>query len=137
MSTLCLTRRNDSGAKEVQRVEQNRRKDFSLLLLPLLAVASTAPEPFERFDGSVVEPDEWTDGDDGDNMQVLSEHIAEESVDLIYLDPPFNSKRDYNFPAFFTHAYLRLICPGFGTSRNSHRLRSSGNSLKFSKLKKV
>ncbi len=32
----------------------------------------------------------------GDNLQVLREHIAKESVDLIYLDPPFNSKRAYN-----------------------------------------
>ena len=32
----------------------------------------------------------------GDNLQVLREHVADESVDLIYLDPPFNSKRDYN-----------------------------------------
>ena len=32
----------------------------------------------------------------GDNLQVLREHIADEPVDLIYLDPPFNSKRDYN-----------------------------------------
>jgi DNA modification methylase len=32
----------------------------------------------------------------GDNLQVLREDIAGESVDLIYLDPPFNSKRDYN-----------------------------------------
>lgn len=32
----------------------------------------------------------------GDNLSVLREHIADESVDLIYLDPPFNSKRDYN-----------------------------------------
>ncbi len=32
----------------------------------------------------------------GDNLQVLREHLAEESVDLIYLDPPSNSKRDYN-----------------------------------------
>lgn len=32
----------------------------------------------------------------GDNLNVLREHIAGESVDLIYLDPPFNSKRDYN-----------------------------------------
>ena len=32
----------------------------------------------------------------GDNLQILREHIADESVDLIYLDPPFNSKRDYN-----------------------------------------
>ncbi len=32
----------------------------------------------------------------GDNLQVLREHIADGSVHLIYLDPPFNSKRDYN-----------------------------------------
>jgi site-specific DNA-methyltransferase (adenine-specific) len=32
----------------------------------------------------------------GDNLDVLRENIAAESVDLIYLDPPFNSKRDYN-----------------------------------------
>ena len=31
-----------------------------------------------------------------DKLQVLCDHIAKESVDLIYLDPPFNSKRDYN-----------------------------------------
>lgn len=32
----------------------------------------------------------------GDNLTVLREHIADESVDLIYLDPPFNSSRNYN-----------------------------------------
>ncbi|MEO6021909.1 MAG: DNA methyltransferase [Burkholderiales bacterium] len=32
----------------------------------------------------------------GDNLQVLRNYIPDESVDLIYLDPPFNSKRDYN-----------------------------------------
>jgi DNA modification methylase len=32
----------------------------------------------------------------GDNLDVLRRHIAEESVDLIYLDPPFQSGRDYN-----------------------------------------
>ncbi|MBK6408417.1 MAG: restriction endonuclease [Flavobacteriales bacterium] len=32
----------------------------------------------------------------GDNLYVLRESIPDESVDLIYLDPPFNSKRDYN-----------------------------------------
>lgn len=32
----------------------------------------------------------------GDNLQVPREHIADESADLIYLDPLFNSKRDYN-----------------------------------------
>ncbi len=33
----------------------------------------------------------------GDNLQVLRDSIAAESVDLIYLDPPFNSKATYNF----------------------------------------
>jgi site-specific DNA-methyltransferase (adenine-specific) len=32
----------------------------------------------------------------GDNLHILREHIPAESVDLIYLDPPFNSKRAYN-----------------------------------------
>lgn len=32
----------------------------------------------------------------GDNLPVLRRHIADESVDLVYLDPPFNSNRDYN-----------------------------------------
>jgi site-specific DNA-methyltransferase (adenine-specific) len=32
----------------------------------------------------------------GDNLVILREHIANESVDLIYLDPPFNSNRSYN-----------------------------------------
>ncbi len=32
----------------------------------------------------------------GDNLSILREHIADESVDLIYLDPPFNSDEDYN-----------------------------------------
>src|SRR3989337_2472443 len=32
----------------------------------------------------------------GDNLGVLREHIKDESVDLIYLDPPFNSNATYN-----------------------------------------
>lgn len=32
----------------------------------------------------------------GDNLPVLREHIADESVDLVYLDPPFNSNRSYS-----------------------------------------
>ena len=32
----------------------------------------------------------------GDNLQVLRDYIADASVDLIYLDPPFNSRQDYN-----------------------------------------
>src|SRR5215470_6141339 len=32
----------------------------------------------------------------GDNLFILREYIPSESVDLIYLDPPFNSSRNYN-----------------------------------------
>jgi adenine specific DNA methylase Mod len=32
----------------------------------------------------------------GDNLGVLREHIRDESIDLIYLDPPFNSNATYN-----------------------------------------
>jgi DNA modification methylase len=32
----------------------------------------------------------------GDNLDILRTYVAEETVDLIYLDPPFNSNRSYN-----------------------------------------
>ena len=32
----------------------------------------------------------------GDNLPILRDHIPDESIDLIYLDPPFNSNRSYN-----------------------------------------
>jgi site-specific DNA-methyltransferase (adenine-specific) len=32
----------------------------------------------------------------GDNLQILREQIKDESVDLVYLDPPFNSQGSYN-----------------------------------------
>ncbi len=32
----------------------------------------------------------------GDNLTVMREHVPDESVDLVYLDPPFNSNASYN-----------------------------------------
>jgi DNA modification methylase len=32
----------------------------------------------------------------GDNLDILRNHIEDESVDLVYLDPPFNSNANYN-----------------------------------------
>ncbi|MFX4088621.1 DNA methyltransferase [Sphingobium yanoikuyae] len=32
----------------------------------------------------------------GDNLDILRAHIPDESVDLVYLDPPFNSNASYN-----------------------------------------
>jgi len=51
----------------------------------------------------------------GDCLDVMRENIADESVDLIYLDPPFNSKRPYN---------------AFIGGRNGLRSTTRGNGLK-------
>ena len=32
----------------------------------------------------------------GDNLDILRQHVGDESVDLVYLDPPFNSNANYN-----------------------------------------
>jgi site-specific DNA-methyltransferase (adenine-specific) len=32
----------------------------------------------------------------GDNLEVLRQYIKDETIDLCYIDPPFNSKRNYN-----------------------------------------
>jgi len=36
----------------------------------------------------------------GDNLEILRRHIKDDSVDLVYLDPPFNSQQIYN--VFYT-----------------------------------
>lgn len=32
----------------------------------------------------------------GDNLEVLRKYVRDETIDLCYIDPPFNSKRNYN-----------------------------------------
>lgn len=32
----------------------------------------------------------------GDNLDILRRYVDDESVDLVYLDPPFKSQQDYN-----------------------------------------
>jgi len=39
----------------------------------------------------------------GDNLDILRQYIASESVDLVYLDPPFNSSRSYNVLFKYEH----------------------------------
>jgi DNA modification methylase len=51
-------------------------------------------EGARRFLGSLLEPVSGLYY--GDNLEVLREKIASESVDLVYLDPPFKSNRNYN-----------------------------------------
>ena len=32
----------------------------------------------------------------GDNLKIMRDKLEDESIDLIYLDPPFNSQKQYN-----------------------------------------
>jgi len=64
----------------------------------------------------------------GDNLSVLRESIRDDSVDLIYLDPPFNSNASYNVlfkgPSGSESAAQieRSTIPGAGTTRRSRPL---------------
>ena len=42
----------------------------------------------------------------GDNLDVLREHIASDSLDLVYLDPPFNSNANHQRRQIITLAEL-------------------------------
>jgi hypothetical protein len=59
----------------------------------------------------------------GDNLQVLREHLADESVDLIYLDPPFNSKRESKTARSFSH-FISKIAQRFNAGFVSEKNKS-------------
>ena len=52
----------------------------------------------------------------GDNLGILREHVATESIDLIYLDPPFNSSATHGFTVAALYERLPL---GEGKIRRS------------------
>ena len=54
----------------------------------------------------------------GDNLDILQRYLADESVDLDYLDPPFNSAQNYN--AFFQEK--DEILGSSGIKLHTHRL---------------
>ena len=59
----------------------------------------------------------------GDNLGILRDEIDDESVDLVYLDPPFNSNATYNVllshPTVRTrqHKLRRSMTRGIGVRR--------------------
>jgi site-specific DNA-methyltransferase (adenine-specific) len=57
----------------------------------------------------------------GDNLEVLRQHVKDESVDLIYLDPPFNSRQDYNV-LFAEKSGISLRAFYFGTGSGTRSL---------------
>ena len=54
----------------------------------------------------------------GDNLFVLQEHVADESVDLVYLDPPFNSNANYNYDNYVIMGTPYLIAGEERVSEN-------------------
>ena len=50
----------------------------------------------------------------GDNLDILRRYLKDETVDLVYLDPPFNSAQNYN--AFFQEKHPEAI----GTASQIH-----------------
>jgi hypothetical protein len=65
----------------------------------------------------------------GNNLDVLRRYVREESVDLVYLDPRFNSRQDYNLlfaekdGSRRARRFMRLKIRGSGTSTASARMR--------------
>ena len=75
-----------TGAKIIQPLRQRKFfpvPDFAFLPLPGF------PRTLRRM-GTLYY---------GDNLDILRRYLKDESVDLVYLDPPFNSAQNYN--AFF------------------------------------
>lgn len=54
----------------------------------------------------------------GDCLEVMPEYIDSATVDLIYLDPPFNSKRIYN-------AYIEGQSPPLSPSGHKSEARTA------------
>lgn len=54
----------------------------------------------------------------GDNLPIMREYVPKATVDLVYLDPPFNSSRDYTY-------YLGRL-EKMRIKRRSLRLRTHG-----------
>jgi len=71
----------------------------------------------------------------GDNLPILRDHNKDESVDLVYLDPPFKSDANYN--AFFQgKSGASAAISHFQTARSScktHPCRAGKNSLNSSR----
>ncbi len=63
----------------------------------------------------------------GDNLDIMRRYLKDETVDLVYLDPPFNSAQTYN--AFFHEKD--------GTQAASLDLREDVQALRKQGLKEV
>jgi site-specific DNA-methyltransferase (adenine-specific) len=47
----------------------------------------------------------------GDNLDILRRYLPHAAIDLVYLDPPFNSNRDYNVCSSPSKSPPSRCCP--------------------------
>jgi len=71
----------------------------------------------------------------GDSLDILREWIPDESVDLIYIDPPFNSKRNYNI--FFDNKDIQTQRIAFEDTWSLKNVQDSLNDLQSLKTEKL
>lgn len=57
----------------------------------------------------------------GDNLEILRRYVGDETVDLVYLDPPFQSGRDYN-----------VLFEGHDTTRSAAQIRAFEDTWQWS-----
>jgi 16S rRNA G966 N2-methylase RsmD len=70
----------------------------------------------------------------GDNVEILRRYLKDETVDLVYLDPPFNSAQNYN--AFFQEKDGTAAAKhGFATFLKNYF--NTVNTVKFSQFQRV
>ncbi len=66
----------------------------------------------------------------GDNLDVLRRYIKDETVDLVYLDPPFKSNQDYN--VLFAEKDGTRNCAGPTCSQKKESSNEEATSFRFS-----
>ncbi len=71
----------------------------------------------------------------GDCLEVLRHEISDSSVDLIYIDPPFNSKRNYNI--FFDDKDIQTQRVAFEDTWSLKNIQDSLSELQSLKTEKI
>ena len=69
----------------------------------------------------------------GDNLAIMREYIPYESIDLVYLDPPFNSNRTYNYPTLILTLVNAAFTSYLAVTPNCH----VGRNVDLCRQKKI
>jgi DNA modification methylase len=74
----------------------------------------------------------------GDCLDILKTYIKTKSIDLVYIDPPFNSKKKYNvFIGDKKDKYKKVAFEDTWSLRNIQDSLSDLNNIKMEKLKNL